>query len=89
MRTIVQLTLATLTMAVAATPAFAGQASPRLYAASYDARRDVYCLRLYADGQAADPRPNVSGTACQAKTAWAREGVFIADGRAPARVATR
>lgn len=90
MRPIVILTGLAACIACAVAPATArGHAADRLYTARYDATRDRYCLRLFADGRAADPRPNVNGTRCRSRAAWAREGVEIAHRGQPAQVAAR
>lgn len=82
-------TAVALAMTSAAVPAAAETAPPRFYDASYKPARDVYCLRLYSDGQVADPRPNVRGMTCRAKSAWAQEGVFIEHRRGVIEVAAR
>lgn len=64
----------------AAPPATAttqGRTTTEAYRARYDARRDVYCIRFFADPPAADPRPGPSRDTCQSRTAWAKEGVAI------------
>ncbi|GHH23593.1 hypothetical protein GCM10008023_34720 [Sphingomonas glacialis] len=47
------------------------------YRVRYDARRDVYCVRFFADPPAADPHPGPSIDTCQSRDAWAREDVRI------------
>lgn len=68
-------------MLVAAPPAIAAphrtDTRTATYRASYDQRRDVYCIRFYADPPPADPRPGPSIDPCQSRAAWAREGVRI------------
>ncbi|MEG3124846.1 hypothetical protein [Sphingomonas sp. GB1N7] len=77
-----------ITIAAAAatfTVAFPAVASPKrvtqtsLYRVSYDPARDVYCIRFYADSQAADPRPGGPGINCRSRQAWATDRVFIDD----------
>ncbi|TPG55312.1 hypothetical protein EAH76_08210 [Sphingomonas glacialis] len=47
------------------------------YRARYDERRDVYCIRFFADPPAADPHPGPSRDICQSRAAWAREGIKV------------
>ncbi len=60
----------------------ASAASPRdvtvtdTYRASYDAKRDRYCLKFYAS-LAEGPRPGPVGQLCQSKAGWAKEGIAI------------
>jgi len=90
MRPIVIFTGLAASIACLAAPATARiPAAERPYTARYDATRDRYCLRLFADGRAADPRPNVNGTRCRSRAAWAREGVEIAHRGRSAEVAAR
>lgn len=71
--------------AAAFTVALPAVASPKrvtktsLYRVSYDPARDAYCIRFYADSQAADPRPGGSGVNCRSRQAWATDRVFIHD----------
>lgn len=51
--------------------------TPEEYRARYDARRDVYCIRFFADPVPADPRPGPSSDICQSRAAWAREGLKV------------
>lgn len=47
------------------------------YRVRYDAHRDVYCIRFFADPPAADPHPGPSIDTCQTRAAWAKEDVQI------------
>jgi hypothetical protein len=47
------------------------------YRARYDERRDVYCIKFFADLPAAMPQPGPSRDICKSQAAWAREGVRV------------
>jgi hypothetical protein len=52
------------------------------YRARYDERRDVYCIKFFADLPAAMPQPGPSRDICKSQAAWAKEGVRVSrDGR--------
>jgi hypothetical protein len=81
---------ARLTACLAAIAAVAAAASPATaapqrsttaatYRVTYDGSRNVYCIRFFADAEAADPRPGRPGTTCRSRPAWARQGVQISD----------
>jgi hypothetical protein len=71
-------------LGVPAAAAHKRTAQTPLYWVTYDPARDTYCIKFYADGQAADPHPGGPGITCRHRDAWAREHVFIHD---PARSA--
>lgn len=84
MRNAVPVLAASAAIIAVATPSIARKpADDRPYRVSYDARRGVYCIRLFSDGLAADPRPGGRGTTCRTRDRWAQQGVFIAH-RSPA-----
>ena len=49
------------------------------YRARYQARGDVYCIRIFADPAPATPYPRPSGDTCQSRAKWAKEGLTIHD----------
>jgi hypothetical protein len=50
------------------------------YRAQYDKRRDVYCIKFFADLPAAMPQPGPSRDICKSRTAWAIEGIQVNQG---------
>ncbi len=78
MRNAVPVLAASAAIIAVATPSIARKpADDRPYRVSYDARRGVYCIRLFSDGLAADPRPGGPGTTCRTRDRWVQQGVFI------------
>ena len=51
------------------------------YRVRYQARGNVYCIRIFADPAPAEPYPRVSGDTCQSRAKWAKEGLTIRDPR--------
>ncbi len=47
------------------------------YRVQYDARRDLYCIKFFADLPAAMPQPGPSRDMCKSGAAWAKEGVQV------------
>ena len=47
------------------------------YRAQYDERREVYCIKFFADLPAAMPQPGPSRDICKSRAAWAREGIQV------------
>ena len=66
-------------MASAACAAPVRSATTATYHVSYRAVNDVYCIRFFADGQVADPRPGRPSASCRSRRAWAKVGVTIHD----------
>lgn len=60
-----------------------GLTTTETYRVRHDARRDVYCIRFFADPPAADPRPGPTRDTCQSRAAWGIEGVEIEHERQP------
>ncbi|WP_137898487.1 hypothetical protein [Sphingomonas sp. 2SG] len=47
------------------------------YTAQYDQRRDVYCIKFFADLPAAMPQPGPSKDICKSQAGWAKEGIQV------------
>jgi hypothetical protein len=47
------------------------------YKAQYDERRNVYCIKFFADLPAAMPQPGPSRDVCKSQAGWAKEGVRV------------
>ncbi|MDH7974221.1 hypothetical protein QH494_18690 [Sphingomonas sp. AR_OL41] len=74
--------IAATTIATVASPTMASQrrsATTTTYRVTYEGDRDVYCIRFFADAEAADPRPGRPGVTCRSRAAWAKQGVQISD----------
>lgn len=80
-------TLAAALLMMAAPPAQAasrdGLITTETYRVRHDARRNVYCIRFFADLPAADPTPGPTRDTCQSRAAWNADGVQIDDRRRP------
>lgn len=47
------------------------------YRVRYDDRRDVYCIKFFADLPAAMPQPGPTREICKSRASWAKEGVQV------------